>query len=126
MRIPSLLSVALPLAGFLLAGEGCVASYDHTEIDPITQGAQLQGVVSAEQIQVPIAGVVEAKIMPFNTDNNPLVPGVYVEDPGTLKVIPGVTDRSFAFLGVKTGNTRVHLQADGRDVMVVQASVVAQ
>jgi hypothetical protein len=116
--------VAAALACALAAG--CTDGYSRMDVHTIAVGDKLRGNFTGAQVTVPVGGVVVLHVTPYNSGDNPMVPGATTDDPATCGVMRAANDGDYALLGVHPGNTVVHLLADGSPESIVQVSVLAQ
>lgn len=108
----------------LLAG-GCGPSYDRTEFTGQVAGG-LGGEVTRERIVVPSGTLVKVHIVSKNDDNESMSNQIRSKDPSILDAIQVVSDRDYAFLGVRPGKTQVEIKADDQVVLVIDALVTEQ
>ena len=121
-RVTSSAPVAfLALAALLPA---CAATYDHTEITQVGTGTLYQ-TTSAKSMSVVLGDVLTADVIPFNTDDNPMVGEVTSEDSGVVTVLH-TSSGGYGFLGMSLGTVKLTLYADGAPVGAIEATVVAQ
>lgn len=116
---------ALSLVAFALALGACGPSYDHTEITGIV-ASPLGGAVTFQSVDVPEGMIVKAHIASLNDDDDLMDGIVRSHDESVVRVSRLVSDRDFAFEGLKPGRTEVEILADGKLVLVLDAIVSAQ
>ena len=102
----------------------CAATYDHTEITQVGTSVLTQE-ASSQALSIVVGDVLTAKIVPFNTDDNPMVGDVSSEDASVVTVLHTETG-GYAFLGASVGTVRLTLYADGAPVGGLEATVSAQ
>jgi hypothetical protein len=114
----------LALAPLLSLLPACAATYDHTEITQVGAGV-LTEQASSQTMSIVLGDVLTADIVPFNTDDNPMVGDVSSEDPTIVTVLHTATG-GYAFLGTAVGTVRLTLYADGAPVGGLEATVRPQ
>ena len=112
----------LPFALFMVA---CGPNYDRTEIDEVT-GGKTHGTVDTQHIVVAQGSIVTARITPYDNDHKDLTSHVRSLDESVLTVTPMVTDHGYAFYGLQVGHAQVEVKADGEEVLIIDATVIAQ
>ena len=120
------LCAALACLACLACTVGCTDGYSHMNVASIAVGADLKGNFSMEQVTMPVGGVVVFHSTPYNSGNNAMLSSAVSEDPSTVKVIHAEGIDNYAVLGVRQGNTRLHLLADGLSEQTMLVSVLAQ
>ncbi len=121
-RFPLLPLAALALLAPLLPA--CAATYDHTEITQVGS-SELTQEASSKTLSIVLGDVLTANVVPYNTDDNPMVGDVSSEDPSVVSVLHTATG-GYAFLGMSVGTARLTLYADGAPVGGLEATVRTQ
>jgi hypothetical protein len=103
---------------------GCGPDYDRTEISGVIDPPG--GEINHARLVVPQGTLVKAHIVPFNDDDEPMSLQVRSANPDLLEVAPTINDHDFVFLGKRLGSTTVELKADGKVVLVLDATVSEQ
>ncbi len=119
-------SIVLAALACLGCAAGCTDGYSHMNVSSIAVGADLKGNFATAQVTVPVGGVVVFHATPYNSGNNPMLSSAVSEDPSTAPIIHAEGVDNYAVLGVRQGNTRVHLLADGVSETTMLVSVLAQ
>jgi len=104
---------------------GCTSSYNHVEITEVSQGSITPTTLSLQEITVPVGGIAIAKVIPYNSDQNPMV-GIITSDHPEVLFVEGATNNKWAFSGVSAGSSTVKFMADGAVVATVIATVSVQ
>ncbi len=120
----SLLVPLLPLLPLLPVMSGCAATYDHTEITQVGTGTLYQ-TTSSKSMSIELGDVLTADVVPYNTDDNPMVGEVTSADPTVVSVLH-TSSGGYGFLGVALGTVKLTLYADGAPVGTVEAMVYPQ
>lgn len=122
-RTGTMLAAALAACGLLLGG--CADEYERTDITNVRK-SDLGGAISTSRIEVPVGMIVTAHIVPFNDDREMMAAELRSANPDVVEVAHVVSDRDYAFLGMRPGVTEVELRADGKVVLIIQAVVTEQ
>jgi hypothetical protein len=109
----------------LLGLAACGPDYDHTEISAVKSPA-LGGGLTMQKLDVHEGLIVKAHIVVWNDDKEPMPLDVRAVDPTIVEVAGVVSDRDYAFVGLKAGHTQVEFRADGDVVLTVDADVLPQ
>lgn len=116
---------ALSLLTLAFALGACGPSYDHTEITGVV-ASPLGGTVTFQSVDVPEGMIVKAHIASLDDDEDLMDGAVRSHDESIVRVSGLVSDRDFAFEGLKPGRTEVEILANGKLVLVLDAIVSAQ
>lgn len=108
-----------------IAATACGPDYDRTDIQGVI-ASPLGGRVDRTRIEVPVGMIVKAHIVPWNDDREPMEATIRSRDPGVVEVAQVVSDRDYAFLGLRRGTTQIEIRADGDLVLVIDAIVSDQ
>ncbi|MGH7284594.1 MAG: hypothetical protein ACRELY_23970 [Polyangiaceae bacterium] len=115
----------LPLIA-LSALAGCGSSYQRDEITNTSQADFVpEPGVTLQRIAIPLGSITTANVIPYNSDNNPMIGNVTSDNPNIL-LVEGAHGNKWAFSGVNIGTTTVKFFADGQTVATVQAVVCDQ
>lgn len=115
-----------PSIVLLLAATGCQASYQREEISNVSQSEVTPtSSVSLQHVQVTLGDIVTATVIPYNSDNNPMIGTVTSDNPNVI-LVEGAEGNKWAFSGVNIGSTTLHFVADGETVATVVAKVCDQ
>ena len=109
----------------LLALVACGPEYDHTDITAV-KASDLGGGMSRSGLEVHEGMIVKAHLVVWNDDNEPMPLTVRSTDTSIVEVASVVTDRDFAFLGLKAGRTTIEFKAEDTVVLTIDAEVKAQ
>lgn len=112
-------------AGAALTLMACGPDYERIDINGQTQ-SDLGGVVNARQISIPEGMAVKVHIVPWNDDDEMMQGHAVSDNDSILEVRNVVSDRDFVFIARKVGQTSVAFQADGKTVLIVDATVTPQ
>jgi hypothetical protein len=102
----------------------CAATYDHTEITEVGNG-DLNEEASSQALSIVVGDVLTANVVPFNSDDDPMIGDVRSEDPGIVTVLHTATG-GYGFLGTSVGTVHLTLYADGAPVGGLEATVRVQ
>ncbi len=115
----------LPLIA-LTALAGCEASYQHEEITNTSQSdINPEPVVTLQRIAIPIGSITTANVIPYNSDNNPMIGNITSDNPNIL-LVEGAHGNKWAFSGVNIGTATVTFRADNQVIATVKAVVCDQ
>ncbi|MEO8876343.1 MAG: hypothetical protein ABI461_12210 [Polyangiaceae bacterium] len=116
-------SIGIAVAA-IVASTGCSSSYNHEEITEVSTG-DLSGTVTLQSINIPVGGITVAKVIPYNSDKNPMI-GIVTSDHPEILLVEGAEDNKWAFSGVSVGTATIHFMADGAVIATVVAKVSVQ
>jgi hypothetical protein len=115
------------IGAFALLGSGCAADYDHTDINVVrSPPAPLTGNMNYARIQVSVGAIVTAHIVSYDDDRKQMDAVLRSKDTSIVEVAGVVSDHDYAFLGLRPGTTEVHLEANGKLVLILTAIVTDQ
>ena len=110
----------------LSALAGCQASYQREEITN-TSNSDItpQPIVTLQKIAIPIGSITAANVIPYNSDNNPMIGDVSSDNPNVL-LVEGAQGNKWAFSGVNIGTATITFRADKQVIATVKAVVCDQ
>ncbi len=115
---PLALALLLPLL------PACAATYDHTEITQVGTGTLYQ-TTSSKSMSIVLGDILTADVVPYNSDDNPMVGEVTSADPSVVTVLH-TSSGGYGFIGMALGTVQLTLYADGAPVGSLEATVTAQ
>lgn len=114
------------LAGIVAFGlAACGPSYERTEITGIRL-SKLGGGIDNHRLEVHEGMIVKAHIVAWNDDQEPMPLLIRAVDPSVIEVARVIHADDYAFIGLRLGQTKIELVADGEVVHRIDAEVVAQ
>lgn len=115
----------LPLIA-LSALAGCEASYQREDITNASPSDfNPEAVVTLQRIAIPVGSITTANVIPYNSDNNPMIGTIETDNPNVI-VVERAHGNKWAFSGVNIGTATVTFKADGQPVATVKAIVCDQ
>lgn len=114
---------ACALAAF--AATACGPEFDRTEINAVVSSG-LGGSINKSRVTVTEGMALKAHIVPVDDDDEPMPMQIRSRDPDIMDVTRVVSDRDYAFLGLRQGRTEIEIRADGEIVLILEAVVTPQ
>jgi len=124
----SLVSRVALLAGLAFGAVsilGCGVDYDRTDITAV-KASPLGGSITTARIELPVGMILKAHIVSYDDDRKEMDNDLYMKDPSIADVTGVVSDRDYAFYGLRTGATEVEIRADGKLVLIITVVVTDQ
>lgn len=110
--------------------QGCKDEYDRTEISAVVPSKlgtpNGEPAVSVQNIYVPEGTIVKAHIVVWNDDNVQMPLEIRSSDNSMVEVASVVSDRDYAFIGKKVGDTTIQFFTDDKAVVTLTAHVTPQ
>lgn len=113
------------VAALALCGAGCGSDYDRTVFSGIVSD-DLGGQIGVTGLQVHEGMILKSHIVAWNDDEEPMTLSVRSLDPTIVEVVEVISDRDFAFVGLRAGRTQIQLEADDTLVLTIEARVTPQ
>lgn len=123
--IASRITLAVALALGALVTSGCGVDYDRTDITGV-KASPLGGSITTSRIEIPVGMIVKAHIVSYDDDRKEMDNDLSVKDPSVADVSAVISDRDYAFYGLRTGATEVEIRADGKRVLIITVVVTDQ
>lgn len=108
-----------------LVTSGCGADYDRTDITAV-KASPLGGSITTSRIEIPVGMILKAHIVSYDDDRKEMDNDLTVKDPSVADVSAVVSDRDYAFYGLRSGATEVEIRADGKRVLIITVVVTEQ
>lgn len=103
----------------------CGPDYDHTDITGV-KASGLAGSFDKAKLDVHEGLIVKAHIVGWNDDREAVPLEVRAVDPTVVEVAGIISDRDYAFVGLRSGHTQIELRFEGEVVLIVEADVHPQ
>lgn len=121
-RLASVAALALAASSLV----ACSPEYDRTEISSVRGNNVVGGNVDVQKLTLPEGLVLTARVVVWNDDDETMPIHLRSKDTSIVE-IAGVADyKSYAFLGLKEGQTEIEVLADGKVVHRIPATVTKQ
>lgn len=118
-------SILAMLASLAVGGVGCGPEYDRTDFSGTVPDG-FGGGISATSLQVHEGMILKSHIVAWNDDNERMPLGIRSLDESIVKVVNVISERDYAFVGLRAGRTQIELTADDEVVLVIEAEVIPQ
>jgi len=119
----------LGLAAALALSAGAVAcgpSYDHTELTGTVTGSLQGAEINFQHVTVPEGTLLKVHLVSLDSSNKPMDNQLSTDDPSVMQTVQVQSDRDYAFLGLKVGQTKVTIKANENTVLILDAIVTPQ